>query len=325
MFMKKYLLLVLLSTNYFIGSTQTSSQTRTATYLNNLNQFRQVFGDQNYPKATATDLAADDNIYGCSSRLSPIADSSKPFTSRSFASLALQGFGFSIPDNATIENITVRMRRFKSGRPSVGDYALSLMQRYQCSPGNPCQYGVFWTYKDDYPGKIYPDVETEYTFSQSGAGNNGGFNHDETYQWTPSIVNQVTFGVRVDNYAPIGRGPVQICYDMVEVTVEYSQSLTSSRTSSVAQETNPFRAPVVFPNPFTARTNIQFVATENGKAVVELFNASGSKVSTLFSGYVARGQVYQIPVVDARLPKGIYIYRINNGKETYRGRMVKVE
>jgi hypothetical protein len=322
---KNLLFLVVVCAWWSPGFSQTSTQTKTATFLNNLNQFRDVFGDQNYPKATAGDLAVDDDVYGCSSKLLAIADSSKPASRRSIASLALQGFGFTIPGDATIENITVRMRRFKSGRPSVGDYILSLMQRYQCAPGTPCQYGVFWTYTDTYPGKIYPDTETEYFFSQSGTGNHGGFEHTEAYQWTPAMVNQTTFGVRVDNYAPIGHGPVQICYDLVEVTVEYSQPLALARRSTIATEAKPFKEPVVYPNPFSTTTEIQFVATESGRAIVELFNASGAKIKTLFSGNVLQGQPYNIPVADARLTKGIYIYRISIGKEIYRGRMIKVE
>ena len=189
------------------------SQTRTATFLNNLNNFRAVFGDQGYPKAKAEYVSADDGIYASSKKLSAGGSSS--------SSLALQGFGFSIPDNATIQNITLRVRRFKTGSPAIGDYFLTLMQRYQCGLG-PCTYGVFWTYLDVYPGKMYPNTETEFIFSQSGNGNNGGFNHSQSYQWTPAIVNHQYFGVRIDSYPPSGRGSVTINYDHVDVTVEYS-------------------------------------------------------------------------------------------------------
>ena len=211
-----------------------ASQTRTATFLNNLNQFQQVFGNQNYPRARAEDVAADDNIYTTSNKLPAVKDSSQSFTSRSVSSLALQGFGFTIPYDATIENIVVRVRRFKTGTPSVGDHILSVMQRYQALPDAPSRYGIHWTYRDDYPGKIYPASETEYLFSQSGSGVNGGFNHDAAYQWTPAIVNTPTFGVRIDNYVPIGKGSVQIRYDLVEVTIEYSQPEPIAATPSVA-------------------------------------------------------------------------------------------
>jgi len=202
------------------------SQTRTATFLNNLNNFQQVFGNLNYPRARAVDVSANDNICTCSSKLVAIKDSASSFTSNSVSTLALQGFGFTIPDDATIENIVVKVRRFKKGSPPVGDHILSVMQRFQSGPGQPSRYGVMWTYADDeeleYPGRIYPATETEYLFSQQGTGNNGGFNHNQAYQWTPAIVNDQYFGVRIDNYPPIVKGSVQICYDLVDITVEYS-------------------------------------------------------------------------------------------------------
>jgi len=324
--MKKNLfLLVMLSAYCLAGIAQPLSQTRTATYLNNLNNFREVFGDQNYPKARAEHVAADDGIYAYSNKLTGIRDSSASFSSNSVSSLALQGFGFTIPDDATIDNISLRVRRFKKGKIPVGDHTLSLMQRYQCGVGTPCRYGKHWTYQDEYPGKIYPDAETEYFFSQSGAGNDGGFNHNQAYQWTPAIVNHQYFGVRIDNYPPIGRGTVAIYYDLVEVTVEYSLPEVITRKALGATEIKKLKAPIVYPNPFTTKTNIQFTAAENGRAVVELYNITGAKMSTLFSGNVIQGQLYNVAAGDARLPKGIYIYTISNGKQKYTGRIIKLE
>ena len=196
-----------------LTATGLTSQTRTASFLNNLNNFQQVFGDQGYPRAKPENVSADDGKYVSTKKLTANGSSS--------TSLALQGFGFSIPDDATIVNIAVRVRRFKSGSPAIGDYFLSVMQRYQCGLG-PCTYGVFWTYLDDYPGKMYPSTETEYVFSQSGSGNNGGFNHDQVYQWTPAIVNHQYFGVRIDSYPASGKGSVVVNYDLVDITVEYS-------------------------------------------------------------------------------------------------------
>ena len=117
---------MILSASYFSGFTQTSTQTRTATFLNNLNNFQQVFGDQGYPGASAGDVAADDGVYAHTNKLTAAKDSAGPFRSGSFSSLALQGFGFTIPDDATIENISIRLRRFKTGSPSVGGSLLFL-------------------------------------------------------------------------------------------------------------------------------------------------------------------------------------------------------
>jgi hypothetical protein len=320
--MKKHLLLlVLLSVTYFFAFTQTTPP-RTATFLNNLNNFRQVFGNQSYPRAIAADVAIDDDVYAYTKKLTSSTRTRRNDSSSS--SLALQGFGFTIPEEATIENISVRVRRFKKGGPAIKDHFVSVMRRYECSEGD-CIYGYMWRNGDDYPGNFYPDTETEYTFSQSGSGNNGGFNHDQVYQWTPAMVNHQYFGVRIDTYPTEGRGSVVVYYDLVDVTVQYSLQPVTSRRAPSTTETKPFKEPIVYPNPFTTKANIQFTASESGNAVVELYNISGAKVRTLFSGHVVGGQVYTVTTGDALLPKGIYVYKIGNGKQQQRGRIIKME
>jgi hypothetical protein len=42
------------------------------------------------------------------------------------------------------------------------------------------------------------------------------------YQWTPAMINDRDFGVRIDVYPPVGGGAVVVYYDLVEITVEYS-------------------------------------------------------------------------------------------------------
>jgi hypothetical protein len=316
---------VFLLASYLSGITQPLSQTKTATFLNNLNQFQQVYGDQNYPRSSAADVAQDDNIYTSSSKLSAIRDSTTSFRSRSVAVLALQGFGFDIPVDATIENISVKVRRFETGRPSVGDAILSVMQRFEATATSPSRYGKHWTYLDTYSGKVYPEIESEYIFSQSGSGTDGGFNHDQSYQWTPAIINAVTFGVVISNFPPIGKGSVQIQYDLVEVTVEYSTSTASSSHLENTPQTNVLKAPVVYPNPFTTKMNIQFTAAENGNAAVELYTLLGVKIRTLFSRKVVQGEVYNVTVADATLSKGLYLYRITNGKQRHGGKVLKIE
>jgi hypothetical protein len=88
-------------------------------------------------------VEADDNIYTRSSKLLSVKDSTTSFTSNSISSLALQGFGFTIPDNATIVNISVRVKRFKKGTPSVGDHILSVMQSINVEMVHPAGMGYF--------------------------------------------------------------------------------------------------------------------------------------------------------------------------------------
>ena len=196
-----------------IRDTQILTQTRTPGYLNNLNNWQDYYWNS-YPDARASDVAADDDTFAYSYKLSP---------SNSYASLSLQGFGFTIPDTATIRKITVTIRRFKQGEATIGDFFLTLMQQYNCDNG-VCRYGVEWTDQDTYSGKTYPDTETEYVFSQSGSGDNGGYNHDQKYMWTPASINYIRFGVRIDVTPPLGLGDVTVYYDLVSVAVEYSVS-----------------------------------------------------------------------------------------------------
>jgi hypothetical protein len=319
--MRKYLfLLVALSASFFLAFTQ-SPQTRTATFLNNLNNFRAVFGTQGYPKAKAEDVAVDDNVYANTSKLRASTRTRKNDSASS--SLALQGFGFTIPLEATIDNISVKVRRFKNGGPAIKDNILSVMRRYDCNESN-CVYGVMWRHGDVYAGNYYPDTETEYDFFQPGSGNNGGFNHDEAYQWTPAMVNHEFFGVRIDTDPPERPGFVTVYYDLVQVTVAYSIPAIAGR-SATATEVKSSKQSIVYPNPFTSKTNIQFVATESGKAVVELYNINGVKIRTLFSGNVVQGQTYNVGAGDALLPKGMYVYVISTNKQQQRGRIIKME
>jgi len=179
------------------------SQTRTASRFNDWPPRSLVNA---YSQSGAQYVAYDDNSYAYTKKL----------TSRNwYASLVLQGFGFTVPSDATIENIIVSVRRFKKGKASISDYFANLVK----SPdvvGLFSPYGVRWTNPAN-----YPDIETEVIYSQSGTGNNGG-SGNQFFQWTPVMINDPDFGVRIDVNPPVGAGSVVVYYDLVEITVEYS-------------------------------------------------------------------------------------------------------
>jgi hypothetical protein len=257
-------------------------------------------------------VAADDNSYAFSKKLS---------SGRGFLSLTLQDFQFNIPPGATIDNITVTARRFKKGKASIKDYFANLLK-----PGSgiysPSSYGLRWTDPTPYPG-----AETAISYYQSGSGTNGGLYANQFYEWTPQLINDAAFGVRIDSYEPAG-GSLVVYYDQVTITVTYTQQVP--RTSASTKSPDPtkikfLKAPIVYPNPFITNTNIQFTASESGNTTVELYNISGAKVRTLFSGNVIQGQIYNVKAGDPGLPKGIYIYKLSNGNQKSTGRIIKVE
>jgi hypothetical protein len=92
------------------GDTVVLTQTRTPGFLNNLNNWQDYYLNA-YPEALASDVAADDDKFAHSYKLS---------SGNWYASLSLQGFGFTIPDTATIRKITLKIRRFKEVRQPSG-------------------------------------------------------------------------------------------------------------------------------------------------------------------------------------------------------------
>ncbi len=178
------------------------SQTRTA---NKFNDFGEAYVNL-WSQEGSQYVSTDDNVYAYSKKLST--------RGRSSLLLILQDFRFDIPSNASIENIIVSVRRFKQQKGSVKDYFASLVRRFGSYPRN--EYGIWFTKPDN-----YPSTETEVIYAQKGTGSDGSFTGDQLYQWTPAIVNDPAFGVRIDNFRPTG-GTVVIYYDQVQITVEYS-------------------------------------------------------------------------------------------------------
>jgi hypothetical protein len=188
-----------------VAAAQTLSQTKTATRLN-YNFEGNLVG--NYV-GRAEDVAYNDNVYAHTKTLAP---------GRGYALLVLEGFGFDIPQVATIENIVVKARRFKTGKGSIKEYYANLVKNRE-RPDLPAWwdvYGVGWANPN-----YFPAIETEVSYSQSGSGANSGGVPGLPYQWTPARINDPYFGVLFQLLPPEG-GSVVVYYDLVEITVQYS-------------------------------------------------------------------------------------------------------
>jgi len=176
------------------------SQTRTGNLFNN---WGESIADY-WLQANAANFSADDDSYAYSKKLS---------RARSQLPLLLQDFRFEIPSNATIERIVVVARRFKQGKGSITDYFATLVRQLDNNDRN--HYGVHFTNPN-----LYPGIETEVVYSQNGTDINGGFEGNIAYQWTPAMINDAAFGVRIDNARPAGS--VVVYYNLVEITVEFT-------------------------------------------------------------------------------------------------------
>jgi len=149
-------------------------------------------------------VAADDNSYAYTKRVNKLQR----------VYVILQDFGFTIPEDALIENIIVRVRKFKTGRGQMKDCFVHLLT-------DVGHYGLEMANKID----PWPVIETETTYSQSGSGPNGILDMEAgttgPYQWTPALINNSSFGLYFLTNFP-DKGFCYLYFDQVQITVEYS-------------------------------------------------------------------------------------------------------
>ena len=163
----------------------------------------------NYSKnSKASNVAFDDGVYASTIRLAP---------RDGYSLLVLEGFNFKIPSDATIQNILVKARRFKTGTCTIFETLASLVMKRerQDLPDWWERYGARWA-----DPNYFPLVETEVNYSQKGSGTT---TNGQPFNWTPARINDPYFGVLFQTASVAkSKGFAVINYDLVEITVEYS-------------------------------------------------------------------------------------------------------
>jgi hypothetical protein len=71
-----------------------------------------------------------------------------------------------------------------------------------------------------------------------------------------------------------------------------------------------------YPNPFNPSTEIKFSVENTGHAKLDVYNALGQKVATLFDGVAEAGQYYTVRFTATGLSSGVYFYRLESGKRS---------
>ena len=214
------------------------SQTRTATLLNyNLAGILVT----NYARNTVvSSVAVNDGKYAITNTLT---------SQKGYSLLVLQGFQFNIPVGATIENIIVKARRFKTGKGEVKESVARLVMRRERTdlPEWWESYGNWWANPN-----YFPTIESEVNYSQTGSG---VIVIDDTtsypYQWTPARINDLYFGVYFQTFIPkeIKGANLVVSYDLVEITVEYSIPGSVNRKSPDSGEEKSLKEPIAYHNP----------------------------------------------------------------------------
>lgn len=110
---------------------------------------------------------------------------------------------------------------------------------------------------------------------------------------------------------------------VVKIRPDGSPLTSASIGSPESLATENINSMQAYPNPFHRQTTIKFTASVSGETTIDLYNADGVKVRTLFNRAVKAGSVYTVPIYDAVLSRGVYFYRLHNGKSQWSGRLVK--
>lgn len=79
------------------------------------------------------------------------------------------------------------------------------------------------------------------------------------------------------------------------------------------------------PNPFNPSTTIAFTAPADGRALLAVYDALGTRVATAFDSDVRRGESVSVPFDAAALPGGVYFYTVTIGESTRTGKMLLVK
>jgi len=177
-------------------------QTRTATLFND---YPDRMWPDNFNRFNAANLAVDDDSYVYSGKV----------TTRKSAQVFLQGFGFTIPPEARIDNIYVRVIRFKKGNGLLKDGFARLNKHLNDVQGAIALYGAGMVNSD-----YYSSQETEVIYSQTGSGFLDT-KQEYPYLWTPAMINDPDFGVIINTIVATS-GSAVVYYDLVEITVEFS-------------------------------------------------------------------------------------------------------
>ncbi|MFW6289351.1 MAG: choice-of-anchor tandem repeat GloVer-containing protein [Mariniphaga sp.] len=81
----------------------------------------------------------------------------------------------------------------------------------------------------------------------------------------------------------------------------------------------------VYPNPFSEKLFIEFVAHESANARIDLYDSSGRLVENIFNEQVQEGSFYKAEFAPHGEPAGLYIYRMRNGNSITHGKVVLKE
>ena len=181
----------------------------------------------------------------------------------------------------------------------------------------------------------FPMTTNEHDLQIDLAGATPGTGHDQLAVEDGDVtVNGRLFLTFADGFVPTvgqtfavlahaGSGSVSGCYESEDIVVSpeaYEVAVACTNEGIVAQVVavtagEPGAAPdalslsAAYPNPFRTSTTFKLTVPTAQRVTVELFDALGRTVATLFHGAVPAGEVHTLTLEAGTLPSGLYVVR----------------
>ncbi len=167
-----------------------------------------------------------------------------------------------------------------------------------------------------------------YTYSLTGGTDNGDFSYYVTVngvaptgtQWGPreNLETIAANAYSIDQAIKLEVPAMSVQFIMIEAGNQ--QLYPTSVTDDLKTE------PMVtnYPNPFTSGTTIQFKTTSSAAVSLDVYNQTGTKITTLVNKVLPSG-VHSYKFEGSSLPGGIYFYRLTVGTHSATRKMVLIK
>lgn len=216
-----------------------------------------------------------------------------------------------ITANSSNSNILAYASRFASGETGV--VIVNKGKSAQVVKVDPLNIGV---------GNQY------YNYSLTGGTDNGDFSlyvsvngaNATGTQWGPreNLETIPANAFSVDQAIKLDVPAMSVQFILVEA------GTNKLYPTSVASELRNEFELINYPNPFSARTTIQFQTPSNASVSLEVFDQTGRKVSTLVNKKLPSG-THDVEFDGRFLPCGIYFYQLKVGESSTTRKMIRVK
>ena len=205
-----------------------------------------------------------------------------------------------------------------------GDDATRLILSTDASPANAqlIAYNSKWTNLREYnkfptqkSAPIYLEAGKKYYIEAQHAEFGGRDYVTVAWQLPDGTFEGPIPGSRLSPYVSDGKGDVALATS-TQALIMQMQEMNAVESAAAP------KALAVYPNPFSDKTTLDYMATKAGELQLEVFTTTGKLVRTLHKGQVKPGRLQQYVLEGSGLAPGIYVCRVTLNNKTEHKRII---